>query len=50
MEDASLKRNDNITVEVNEKKLDDGVSSDDANAKGTLNTLKVEFYEALNSK
>ena len=32
-------------VEVNGKKLDDGVSRNDANAKGTLSVIEVEVYE-----
>ncbi len=32
-------------VEVNGKKLDDGVARNDANAKGTLSIIEVEFYE-----
>ena len=34
----------NNEVEVNGKKLDDGVSRDDAQAKGTLSILEVEVY------
>lgn len=37
----------NAGVEVNGKKLDDGVTRDDANAKGTLSVIEVEFYEAI---
>jgi beta-galactosidase len=34
-------------VEVSGKKLDDGVSRDDSNAKGTLSIIEAEIYEAL---
>ncbi|MDF2193546.1 sugar-binding domain-containing protein [Paraflavitalea sp. CAU 1676] len=34
-------------VEVSGKKLDDGVSRDDANAKGTLSIIEAEIYEAV---
>ena len=37
----------NAGVEVNGKKLDDGVARDDARAKGTLSIIEVEIYEAL---
>jgi len=37
----------NTGVEVNGKKLDDGVARDDAKAKGTLSIIEVEFYEGL---
>lgn len=37
----------NTGVEVNGKKLDDGVARDDKNAKGTLSIIEVEFYEAI---
>ena len=37
----------NSGVEVNGKKLDDGVARDDAKAKGTLSIIEVEFYESL---
>jgi len=40
------KGNDN-GVEVNGKKLDDGVARDDAKAKGTLSIIEAEIYEAL---
>jgi beta-galactosidase len=35
----------NTGVEVNGKKLDDGVARNDANAKGTLSIIEVEIYE-----
>lgn len=35
------------TVEVNGKKLDDGVARNDANAKGRLSIIEVEIYEKL---
>ena len=34
-------------VEVGGKKLDDGVTRDDAKAKGTLSIIEVEIYEAV---
>jgi hypothetical protein len=37
----------NSMVEVNGKKLDDGVSRDDKNAKGTLSIIEAEVYEAI---
>lgn len=37
----------NTGVEVNGKKLDDGVARDDAAAKGTLSIIEAEVYEAL---
>jgi hypothetical protein len=37
-------------VEVNGKKLDDGVSRDDAQAKGTLSILEVEVYGESNKQ
>ena len=42
---ASRQGSDN-GVEVNGKKLDDGVVRDDARAKGTLSIIEIEFYEA----
>ena len=33
-------------VEVSGKKLDDGVTRDDAKAKGTLSIIEAEIYEA----
>jgi hypothetical protein len=46
---AAVSQNKNIGagVEVNGKKLDDGVARDDANAKGTLSIIEVEVYEGL---
>ncbi|MBO9201770.1 MULTISPECIES: glycoside hydrolase family 2 protein [Niastella] len=35
----------NIMVEVNGKKLDDGVARDDSKAKGTLSIIEAEVYE-----
>lgn len=43
-------RGGNNEVEVNGKKLDDGVARDDTKAKGTLSIIEVEFFEKLNSK
>ena len=40
----------NTGVEVNGKKLDDGVARDDANAKGTLSIIEAEMYESLPGK
>ena len=37
----------NTMVEVNGKKLDDGVARDDSKAKGTLSIIEAEIYEAL---
>lgn len=36
---------DNNSVEVSGKKLDDGVARNDANAKGTLSIIEVEIYQ-----
>jgi len=47
---AATNQGNNGGVEVNGKKLDDGVARDDAKAKGTLSIIEVEFYEALNDK
>jgi hypothetical protein len=44
---ASATTNASTGVEVNGKKLDDGVARDDAKAKGTLSIIEVEFYESL---
>lgn len=46
---ASNKGEDS-SVEVNGKKLDDGVARDDAKAKGTLSIIEIEFYEKLGGK
>ena len=35
----------NIMAEVSGKKLDDGVTRDDKNARGTLSIIEVEIYE-----
>jgi hypothetical protein len=35
----------NQMVEVNGKKLDDGVARDDSKAKGTLSIIEAEIYE-----
>jgi beta-galactosidase len=40
----------NNGVEVNGKKLDDGVTRNDANAKGTLSIIEAEIYETIKSK
>lgn len=50
LKDASSNVNNNVGVEVNGKKLNDGVARDDAKSKGTLSILEVEFYEALKTK
>lgn len=47
---ASANKASNAGVEVNGKKLDDGVARDDANAKGTLSIIEIEFYEAVGNK
>lgn len=44
---SSLNQGNNAGVEVNGKKLDDGVVRDDAKAKGTLSIIEAEIYEAL---
>lgn len=41
----SASTNTNTGVEVNGKKLDDGVARNDADAKGTLSIIEVEIYE-----
>jgi len=41
----TAQQSDNNGVEVNGKKLDDGVGRDDKNAKGTLSIIEVEVYE-----
>jgi hypothetical protein len=45
--DGSQIKNASAGVEVNGKKLDDGVPRNDANAKGTLSIIEAEIYEAL---
>jgi hypothetical protein len=40
----------NGEVEVNGKKLDDGVVRDDAKAKGTLSIIEAEIYEKLSGQ
>ncbi|MEO6229811.1 MAG: sugar-binding domain-containing protein [Ferruginibacter sp.] len=47
---ASANKGSNDAVEVNGKKLDDGVARDDAKAKGRLSIIEIELYEALNNK
>ena len=47
---TSATQGSNAGVEVNGKKLDDGVARDDAKAKGTLSIIEAEIYEALNTK
>ena len=44
---VSQDKGNNTEVEVSGKKLDDGVSRDDAKAKGTLSILEAEIYEGL---
>lgn len=44
---AAATNDTNTGVEVNGKKLDDGVARDDARAKGTLSIIEAEIYEAL---
>ncbi|KAA6432327.1 glycoside hydrolase family 2 protein [Rufibacter glacialis] len=39
----------NSGVEVNGKKLDDGVARDDAKAKGTMSIIEAEIYESLST-
>jgi len=50
LSNVSSERGTNTATEVNGKKLDDGVTRDDANAKGTLSIIEVEIYEALKAK
>jgi hypothetical protein len=40
----------NNATEVSGKKLDDGVTRDDANAKGTLSIIEADIYEAVRNK
>ena len=40
----------NIMAEVSGKKLDDGVTRDDKNARGTLSIIEVEIYEKAGGK
>ncbi len=47
LSDVSQNKNADAGVEVNGKKLDDGVARNDANAKGTLSIIEVEVYEKL---
>jgi beta-galactosidase len=44
---ATATNGGNTGVEVNGKKLDDGVARDDAKAKGTLSVIEAEIYEGL---
>ena len=44
---AAFNGGSNNGVEVNGKKLDDGVARDDAKAKGTLSIIEAEIYEGL---
>ncbi|HEV7330958.1 MAG TPA: DUF4982 domain-containing protein [Flavisolibacter sp.] len=44
---AAATNDSNAGVEVNGKKLDDGVARDDARAKGTISIIEAEIYEAL---
>ncbi|WP_207495833.1 glycoside hydrolase family 2 protein [Aridibaculum aurantiacum] len=46
---TSLDQGTNTGVEVNGKKLDDGVARDDANAKGTLSIIEAEIYAPLSA-
>jgi len=41
----TVSKDNNAGVEVSGKKLDDGVARDDANAKGRLSIIEIEFYE-----
>jgi len=50
LRDMSSQKSTNEGTEVNGKKLDDGVTRDDANGKGTLSIIEVEIYEALKTK
>ena len=44
---ASANTGADVGVEVSGKKLDDGVTRDDAKAKGTLSVIEAEIYESL---
>jgi hypothetical protein len=44
---AAVNGGSNSGVEVNGKKLEDGVARDDAKAKGTLSIIETEIYESL---
>ena len=48
--DVSQSKASDAGVEVNGKKLDDGVARNDANAKGTLSIIEVEVYEAVGNE
>jgi len=50
LSNVSSEKGLNTTTEVNGKKLDDGITRDDAKAKGTLSIIEIEFYEALQHK
>lgn len=47
---TAANKDNNAGVEVNGKKLDDGVARDDAKAKGTLSVIEVEIYESIGNK
>ena len=47
---APAEKGTNTATEVNGKKLDDGVTRDDGNARGTLSIIEVEVYEGLQHK
>jgi hypothetical protein len=42
---SSMERGETVMAEVSGKKLDDGVTRDDANAKGRLSIIEAEIYE-----
>ena len=50
LRDAAASQGAQTGVEMNGKKLDDGVARDDANAKGTLSIIEVEMYEKLRDR
>ena len=47
---AAVNQGSNTGIEVNGKKLDDGVARDDAKARGTLSIIEAEIYEALEER
>jgi hypothetical protein len=48
MPENGFKEDNGIGVEVNGKKLDDGVARNDVDAKGTLSIIEAEIYKKLN--
>ena len=50
LSNVTSEKGTNTATEVDGKKLDDGVTRDDARAKGTLSIIEVEIYESLKVK